>query len=62
MHAKHSYISTNFADLMEKELTIREQFREYELDFEKKLKVEYLVMGTSTLFFKLEVNIYQNGN
>ena len=47
---------------MKKELTIREQFREYELDFEKKLKVEYLVMGTSTLFFKLEVNIYQNGN
>tara|TARA_R110000765_G_scaffold413563_1_gene513677 strand:- start:495 stop:638 length:144 start_codon:yes stop_codon:yes gene_type:complete len=47
---------------MKKELTIREQFREYELDFEKKLKIEYLVMGTDTLFFKLEINIYHHGN
>lgn len=58
MHVNHNYISTNFADLMKKELILREQFRNYELDFNKKLKIIYYVMDTSSLFFKMEVNIY----
>ena len=40
MHVNHSYISSNFADLMEKELTLREQFRNYELDYSKNLEVK----------------------
>jgi hypothetical protein len=43
---------------MKKELILREQFRNYELDFNKKLKIIYYVMDTSSLFFKMEVNIY----
>ena len=60
MHVNHSYISSDFADLMEKELTLREQFRNYELDYSKNLKVKYFVMSTDSLFFKMEVNIYGN--
>ena len=41
MHVNHSYISSDFADLMEKELTLREQFRNYELDYSKNLEVKY---------------------
>lgn len=45
---------------MEKELTLREQFRNYELDYSKNLEVKYFVMSTDSLFFKMEINIYGN--
>ena len=60
MHVNHSYISNDFAALMKKELSIREQFREYNEKFSRKIEVVYSVVCSGELLFKLEINIYGN--
>ncbi len=57
MHLSHSYISEDFAFLMQKELDLYDQFREYNLTRGRILEVTYFVIGKKHLIFKLDVEI-----
>tara|TARA_R100001530_G_scaffold135327_2_gene112271 strand:- start:51 stop:230 length:180 start_codon:yes stop_codon:yes gene_type:complete len=53
MQVDHSYISTDFAELMKKELDVRETFRTYP----QKLLVEYSIERGAPLIFRLTITI-----
>ena len=57
MHLSHSYISEDFAFLMQKELDLYDQFREYNLTRNRVLEVTYYVISRKHLIFKLDVEI-----
>ncbi len=50
-------MSDSFSFLMEKELQLQQQFREYNLTRGRKLSVTYWVMDRRDLIFKLDVEI-----
>ena len=57
MHLSHSYISEDFAFLMQKELDLYDQFRDYNLTRNRVLEVTYYVISRKHLIFKLDVEI-----
>jgi|TARA_R110002020_G_scaffold159080_2_gene342693 hypothetical protein len=53
MEVNHSYISIDFAELMKKELDVRETFR----DYPQEVEVEYAIKRSTPLIFNLTITI-----